>query len=131
RLFGSQYSNAGRGWVMVLSDSLTPASLIHAMEAGDFYATTGVILDAVKVSLDALHVRVKAEAGVTYEIQFIGATGQDTHTSVLKTVSGTEASIELSDSYAFVRAKLTADKLKQNAFQAGDLQTAGIQPIHR
>lgn len=32
--YGSAYSNAGRGWVMVHADSLTPKSLINAMEAG-------------------------------------------------------------------------------------------------
>jgi hypothetical protein len=128
-LFGSKYSNAGRGWVMVLADSLNPASIVEAMEAGDFYATTGVILDKVNVDLDALNVKVKAEEGVNYEIQFVGATGQDTHTHVLKRVNGTEGSIELLDSYIFVRAKIISDKLKENSFQEGDYETAWTQPI--
>ena len=34
-------SNAGRGWVMVRSRELTPEHLIRAMEAGDFYASSG------------------------------------------------------------------------------------------
>jgi len=130
-LFGSQYSNAGRGWVMVLADSLKPGSLIRAMEEGDFYATTGVILDETKVALDALHIKVKAETGVNYEIQFIGATGQDRETSILKRVSGTEASIELLDSYSFVRAKVVSDKLKENPFQEGDFETAWTQPVSK
>jgi len=33
---------AGRGWVMVQSDTFIAPSLIEAMEGGDFYATTGV-----------------------------------------------------------------------------------------
>lgn len=128
-LFGSEYSNAGRGWVMVLADSLTPASLISAMEAGDFYATTGVILDEVKIANDALTVKVKEEAGVKYEIQFIGATAQDLTTQILKRVSGTEASIELPDSYVFVRAKIISDKVKENPFLDGDVETAWTQPV--
>lgn len=128
-LFGSEYSNAGRGWVMVLADSLTPASLISAMEAGDFYATTGVILDEVKIANDALSVKVKEEAGVKYEIQFIGATAQDLTTQILKRVSGTEASIELLDSYVFVRAKIVSDKVKENPFLDGDVETAWTQPV--
>ena len=128
-LFGGQYSNAGRGWVMVLADSLDPAALIEAMEAGDFYATTGVILDEIRLGADALHVRVKAEAGVSYEIQFIGATGDDDHTRILKTVSGTEGSIELPDNYLFVRTKIISDKLKENPFQEGDYETAWTQPV--
>lgn len=128
-LFGGEYSNAGRGWVMVLADSLTPASLIRAMEAGDFYSTTGVILDDIEIALDALTIRVKEETGVNYEIQFIGATAQDQTTRVLKRVSGTEASIELLDSYTFVRATITSDKPKENPFQEGDYEMAWTQPV--
>ena len=128
-LFGSKYSNAGRGWVMVRADSLTPASLIRALEAGDFYATTGVILDEVEVREKSLHVDVREEQGVNYEIQFIGATGQDQHSGILKTVSGTEATFELQDSYIFVRAKITSDKPKENPFEDGDFETAWTQPV--
>ena len=128
-LFGAEYSNAGRGWVMVLADSLNPASLISAMEAGDFYSTTGVILDKVDVRERSLHIDVKEEEGVSYTIQFIGATGQDQHSRILKTVSGTEASLELNDSYIFVRARITSDKAKENPFSAGDYETAWTQPV--
>lgn len=128
-LFGSQYSNAGRGWVMVYADSLNPASLIRAMEEGDFYATTGVILDRLDVREKSLHLDVKEEQGVKYKIEFIGATGQDQHTRVLKTVAGPEASFELEDSYIFVRARITSDKVKENPFSEGDLETAWTQPV--
>jgi hypothetical protein len=37
-------SNSGRGWVMVRARHLTPESIVLAMEAGDFYATSGVTL---------------------------------------------------------------------------------------
>ena len=37
-------SNSGRGWVMVRSSHLTPEFLIRAMEAGDFYSSSGVAL---------------------------------------------------------------------------------------
>ncbi|MGC1240342.1 MAG: histidinol-phosphatase [Chryseosolibacter sp.] len=128
-LFGNEYSNAGRGWVMVLADSLTPASLITAMEAGDYYATTGVILEDIKIANDALTINVKEEPGISYEIQFIGATGQDQTTRVLKSVRGPEASIELLDSYVFVRARITSDKVKENPFRDEDFETAWTQPV--
>jgi hypothetical protein len=128
-LFGAQYSNAGRGWVMVAADSLTPASLINALEQGDFYATTGVILDDIEVREKSLHVDVREQEGVKYKIQFIGATGQDQHTRILKTDDGPNASIELLDSYIFVRAKITSDRLKENPFQEGDYETAWTQPV--
>lgn len=128
-LFGGKYSNAGRGWVMVRADSLSPASLIRAMERGDFYATTGVLLDDVVIRENTLTVDVKEEAGVHYEIQFIGATGQDQQSRIVKRVEGTEATLELNDSYIFVRAKVVSDKLKDNPFQEGDFETAWTQPI--
>lgn len=128
-LFGAEYSNAGRGWVMVLADSLKPGSLIRAMEAGDFYATTGVLLDEIDVRERTIHIDVKEEDGVKYEIQFIGATGQDTNTRILKRESGPKATFELSDSYIFVRAKITSDKVKENPFMEGDYETAWTQPV--
>ncbi|MEX2232762.1 MAG: histidinol-phosphatase [Cyclobacteriaceae bacterium] len=128
-LFGNSYSNAGRGWVMVLADSLSPGSLIKAMEAGNFYATSGVIMEEVAVADKALHIKVREEPGVNYEIQFIGATAEAQHSRILKTISGPEASIELLPEFIFVRAKITSDKLKENPFQEGDYETAWTQPL--
>jgi hypothetical protein len=129
--FGPAYANAGRGWVMVLADSLTPASLIRAMEAGDFYATTGVLLDEVKVALNALSIKVKEEPGVHYEIQFVAATEQDQTSRIVKRVPGPEGAIEISDAYAFVRAKIISDKPKENPFHDGDVEMAWTQPVSR
>ncbi len=128
-LYGSKYSNAGRGWVMVRTDSLNPASLIEAMEEGDFYSTTGVILEDIDVSEHTIRIDVKEEEGVTYRIQFIGATGQDTEATVLKTVEAPEATFALSDNYLFVRARITSDKAKENPFQEGDFEMAWTQPV--
>ena len=128
-LLGSQYSNAGRGWVMVHSDSLTPASLIGALERGDFYATTGVILDKLDLRKNSLYVDVKAEPGVNYRIEFVGATSQDQQSRILKTISGPEATFELSGNYIFVRARIISDKRKENPFQEGDYEMAWTQPV--
>lgn len=38
----------GRGWVMVRARHLTPESLIRAMKQGDFYASSGVVLNDVR-----------------------------------------------------------------------------------
>lgn len=128
-LFGVKHSNAGRGWVMVRAEALSPAALIRALEEGDFYATTGVTLDDLKVTGRVISIDVKEEPGVNYEIQFIGATGRDTNTTILRTVKGPEASFELNDSYVFVRAKIISDKLKENPFMEGDFETAWTQPV--
>jgi hypothetical protein len=60
-------------WVMVRSASLTPGALLAAMHAGDYYVSTGVALGDVAFSASrrTLHVKVKAEPGVTYRVRFI------------------------------------------------------------
>lgn len=127
--FGSQYSNAGRGWVMVRADSLTPAAIIHAMEAGDFYSTTGVILDEVSFHENALFVKVKPQVDVTYEIEFVGVSEAQQKPAVITTVQGTEARFEVTQDYLFVRAKILSDKPKPNPFQEGDFEVAWTQPV--
>jgi hypothetical protein len=60
-------------WVMVRSAALTPELLLAAMQAGDYYATTGVLLEDVAFSTSdrTLRVKVKAVPGVTTRIRFI------------------------------------------------------------
>lgn len=60
-------------WVMVRAKSLTPEALLTAMSEGDFYASTGVLLEEVefKRSSRTLHVKVQAAPDVTYRIHFI------------------------------------------------------------
>lgn len=127
--FGSRYSNAGRGWVMVKAEKLDPRSLIESMEAGDFYATTGVELKEVSFENNLLAVTVKPEAGVDYQIQFIGAHGHKLESEILKTVKGTEAEFQLPKDYLFIRAKIISSKLKENPYREGDVEVAWVQPF--
>src|SRR5690606_3412475 len=128
-LFGAQYSNAGRGWVMVHSDSLTASAMVRAMEAGDFYATTGVLLDELSLTNNTLSIKVKPQVDVAYEIQFIGVSAASQESTVIRTVKGTEAQFEVTDDYLFVRAKILSDRPKSNPFQEGDLEVAWTQPV--
>lgn len=127
--FGKAFSNAGRGWVMVRSASLTPEALIAAMEAGDFYASTGVTLEDVRFANGKLDIRVQPEAGVSYTIEFIGARKGKKKSEVLKSVMGTGASFNITGSHQFVRARITSSKLKPNPFQDGDHEMAWTQPV--
>jgi len=65
-------SNSGRGWVMVRARHLTPESIVLALEAGDFYASSGVTLQDVTRSATTLSLEIQPEPGVTYVTQFIG-----------------------------------------------------------
>ncbi|HEX5170442.1 MAG TPA: histidinol-phosphatase [Cyclobacteriaceae bacterium] len=127
--FGSSFSNSGRGWVMVQADSLTPSSLVAAMEAGKFYASTGVTLEDVAVENNEIKVKVVAQEGVNYKIQFIGVKKGENESHIVNEVSGTEGSFSGNGDFLFVRAKIISDKLKVNPFQEGDFEAAWTQPV--
>ena len=148
-------SNAGRGWVMVRAKSLTAADLIAAMEAGDFYASSGVTLTDVRRHGRELAVEIQAEPGVTYVTQFIGTRrGYDPRSelipppetdteqrtlphrryskdvgAVLAEVTGPRAAYVLRGDEIYVRAKVTSSKPKPNASSAGEFECAWTQPL--
>ena len=147
-------SNAGRGWVMVRAKHLTPESIIRAMEAGDFYATSGITLDEVKPEKNRLTIAIRTEPGVTYRTQFIGtrrgyspaseiippATDQPQQTlphrryskeigAVLAEVEGAAPSYTLRGDEIYVRAKVISSKAKANGSVAGEMETAWTQPL--
>jgi hypothetical protein len=146
-------SNPGRGWVMVRARHLTAESIVKAMEAGDFYATSGVMLTDLKREKNRLGVVIKPEPGVTYRTQFIG-TRKGTSTAseliqpppgqqrtlphrryskdigaVLSEVQGTTASYTLRGDEIYVRAKVISSKPKVNGSVAGEFETAWVQPL--
>ena len=147
-------SNAGRGWVMVRARHLTAESIVKAMEAGDFYATSGVTLDDVKREPTKLSVAIKAEPGVSYRTQFIGTRrGYDKKTellpapgkapsrtmphrryskdvgAVLAEAEGANPSYTLRGDELYVRAKIISSKAKVNGSVAAEFETAWTQPV--
>jgi hypothetical protein len=147
-------SNAGRGWVMVRARHLTAESIVKAMEAGDFYASSGVTLDDVKREGRTLSVAIKAEPGVTYRTQFIGTRrGYDKTTellpplakgpartmphrryskdvgAVLAEVAGASPGYTLRGDELYVRAKIISSKAKALGSVAGEFETAWTQPL--
>ncbi len=127
--FGSAFSNAGRGWVMVRSTSLSAASLVKALEAGDFYSSTGVVLEKLEFSKNTIDLAIKAEPGVEYVIEFIGAKKGATASTTLEKINGTTARFHVTPDYLFVRARITSTKVKVNPFQEGDVEMAWTQPV--
>ena len=94
-------ANPGRGWVAIRSQALEPAALMSALEAGDFYASTGVELDDVIVTPSRLEVRIRVDRDFRYETTFIGAGGR-----VLGETVDNPAVFELRDQVGYVRAKV-------------------------
>ncbi len=149
-------SNPFRGWVMVRAHHLTPESIIRAMEAGDFYASSGVTLTEVTRSGKTLALEIQPEPGVTYTTQFIGtrrgydpasqlipAPADDTAAektlphrrysrdvgAILAEVLGAKASYTLTGDEFYVRARVISSKDKPNASIAGERECAWTQPL--
>ncbi|MBC8401993.1 MAG: histidinol-phosphatase [Candidatus Marinimicrobia bacterium] len=127
--FGQGHINPGRGWVMVNSDLLTTSALIAALEAGRFYASTGVTLKTVELQDNILLIAIASGPGIDYSIQFIGATKVDQATSVLQSTTGISARFKVDSDLLFVRAKITSSKIKANPHQVGEYEVAWTQPV--
>jgi hypothetical protein len=104
----------GRGWVMVRAPRLEAGALTASMERGDFYASTGVVLDEVTATEKSLAVKVRAAATSKYRVQFIGRGGQ-----VLSEVAEPSASYAFKGTEGYVRAKV----LESNG------RAAWVQPV--
>ena len=126
---GKTWSNAGRGWIQVRSDSLNPASIIAAMEHGDFYSSTGVQLKDISFINNILKVSVAAEKDVKYTFQFIGTFKDKTSPQHLSTIQGDHASFEVSEEMFFVRCKIISNKMHQNPIEDLIYETAWTQPV--
>lgn len=127
--FGKTFSNSGRGWIMVKAKALTPAALLSALEAGQFYSSTGVMLDQVSYSNRKIEIAVKPETDIQYTIEFIGVMRDKQKSEVMKKVTGTKAEFTVTKKYLFVRARITSSKKKDNPYQEGDVEMAWTQPV--
>lgn len=99
--FGPDRVNPGRGWVVVRAREATASALVEALEAGDFYASTGVVLRDVVAGPKALVVKVAADRDFGYTTTFIGRRGK-----VLATVPGPEARYAIRGKEGYVRARV-------------------------
>ncbi|MEX2512083.1 MAG: histidinol-phosphatase [Cyclobacteriaceae bacterium] len=126
---GATFSNAGRGWVMVKADTLKPGPLIHALEEGNFYATTGVELKEVGLDNNLLRVAALPKEGVSYTLEFIGCKEGEKETQVLKTVNGNMGEYTLDENLLFVRCRITSSEPQENPVEGMTHQLAWTQPV--
>lgn len=89
RPWSETVARPGRGWVMVRAPALSREHLLAAIDAGDFYATTGVMLRAVEHDDRRLRIEIEPEPGVSYRTYFIGTrTGASLGSRPVVTSSG-------------------------------------------
>jgi hypothetical protein len=89
RSFSEDVARPGRGWVMVRAPELSQEHLLAALDAGDFYASTGVTLRAVDHDDRRLRIEIEPEPGVSYRTYFVGTrTGASLESRPVVTSSG-------------------------------------------
>jgi hypothetical protein len=133
---GMSRSTPGRGWVCVWANALTARDLIVAMQAGNFYASNGVVLREVKFDAPTgtLEVEIEPDGDAKYTTTFVGsAVGADRDPAkvgmTFATVEGTRATYKLAGNELYVRAVVTSDKPPANPSFKGQVRQAWTQPV--
>ena len=110
--WGRHLSNPGRGWIVVRAAELTRQSVVEAMRRGDFYASTGIVLDDVSMTGDSLRLKItqevfpqpkKSQNATRYRTYFIGRGGK-----VLKIDESMEPVYRLQPDDLYVRARVVS-----------------------
>jgi hypothetical protein len=104
----------GRGWVVVRSPALESRAILAALEAGEFYASTGVELLDYQATASAMTVTVKKTDFSKYRVQFIGKGGE-----ILHEAQDSPAEYSFRGDEGYVRARV----LESNG------RTAWCQPV--
>ncbi len=100
--FSATRANPGRGWVAVHSAALETRALVSALDAGQFYASSGVTLTDVSLSSTTMDIRIAPNGNFKYTTQFIGQDGK-----VLATDRSLTPRYTLRGTETYVRAKVT------------------------
>jgi hypothetical protein len=145
-------ANPGRGWIMVKAPYLTAEAIVQAMEAGDFYASSGVTLSDIRRKGKLFALTIQPEPGVTYKTQFVATMKgvtlqseplQDEQGNELKVTrvyspevgkvvaesDGLAPAYEFTGKELYVRARVVSTRPHPNPFQKGDLEAAWTQPL--
>jgi hypothetical protein len=130
-------STSGRGWIMVRSKALTPESLIAAIQAGDFYASSGVFLENVQfnAATRTISIKIKSDGNATFMTQFIGTpkgvtdVNSDQVGMTFSTVSGRNPTYTLTGNELYVRALITSSKPPVNPSLKDQKKQAWTQPV--
>lgn len=128
----------GRGWIMVRAEKLDADTLVRAIQAGEFYASSGVLLDQVRFAPETN----------TLEIEIAGSDETDgkVTTQIIGTLRGEEGDPalvgkplasystrkirhQLSGDEWFVRATITSDRAHPLPSFPGQKQQAWTQPV--
>jgi hypothetical protein len=99
--FAPARSNPGRGWVVVKARALQALEIVNSLEAGSFYASTGVELDDIIVTKNRLEIHIRPRNDFKYRTRFFGERG-----SILSQTENNPAIFELHNDEKYIRAKV-------------------------
>jgi len=99
--FAAERINPGRGWLHVRAPALRPDALMEALERGDFYASTGPLLEDVTADDASLRLRISPLLDFKYTTFFYGKGGR-----VLASSSDPAPSYSFRGDEGYVRAKV-------------------------
>jgi hypothetical protein len=111
----------GGAWVCVRAEKREAKEILAALERGDFYASTGPVLEEYVATETSLTLRVLEKWGARYRVQFIGSGGD-----LLQETRGPSATYAIAGNEGYVRAKV----IDSNGHAAW-LQPVFVSPVPR
>lgn len=136
---GMTRATSGRGWVCVRTTELTPAAILAAMNAGDFYASSGVELTDVKydAATETLTVEIKPDGDAKFVTKFVGTLAPELGKAVTADAIGIElaqseglrASYKLTGNELYVRAQVVSSEAPVNPTHKDQKRQAWTQPV--
>ncbi len=100
--FSATESNPGRGWIEVRAADLSEASILTALDRGDFYSSTGIELKSLERGNGRLSFELEQSGDERFETRFVGSGGK-----VLATETGLAAQYRLKAGDKYVRASIS------------------------
>jgi len=100
--FAAERLNPGKGWVVVKARALEASAILESLEAGLFYASTGVVLQEIAIASRSFTIHIQPQDDFKYRTEFIGAHGRVLHVS-----ENNPAIFGLRAHESYVRAKVT------------------------
>jgi hypothetical protein len=121
----------GRGWIMVRAERLEANLLMRAVERGEFYSSSGVILKEVSFRNGVVELEIEGQPGVDYKTQFIGTRSGDGATAgeELDVSESLQPVYRLRGDELYVRARVTSSRDHPNPSYSGQKEQAWTQPV--
>lgn len=99
--FAPDRANPGRGWVAVRTATRNGRAIVEALDAGDFYASSGPVVSDIVVTDTSLAITIARTGDFKYTTQFVGENGR-----ILATDKSLTPRYTLTGSERYVRARV-------------------------